>query len=108
MLPGLHLEVIEYWEFWGPQGDRIDNAITTENRKDFFLFKVIGKKVIATERSSDEFHIKFEGGWMFVIHFEPKAQIDKREEERKKCFGDLTQQKLVPRQNCRGTRVITM
>ena len=89
IMPGIHLEVIEYWELLGSNGDRMDHALTIQERKEFFLFKVIGKKVITTEKFYDKFHIKFEGELMFVIHFDHKAQVDKREEERKKYFGDL-------------------
>ena len=89
MFPGIQLEIIEYWELLNSKGELIDNALTTEKRKNFLLFKVIGKKVRATEKFFDKFHITFEGELMFVIHFDHKAQVDKREQERKKYFGDL-------------------
>ena len=89
LLPGVRLEVIEYWELFNSGGERLDNALTTENRKNFFLFKVIGKKVIGTGKFPDKFHIKFEEGWTFVIQFEPAAQVDKRTEERRKYLKDL-------------------
>ena len=87
MMPSLHLEIVEYWELLDQTGKQIDQAIASQNRRDFYLFKLISKKVTGCEKFQNKFEVKFEEGWTFVMHFDPKAQIDKREMERRQVFG---------------------
>ena len=86
-MPRLSLEISEYWELHNEKDETIDRAVQSENRKEFFLFKLIGKKVILTEKQMDTFFIHFDNGFKFLIYFDPRAQKDPREEERRKVFG---------------------
>ena len=89
LFPRLSLEISEYWELHDQNGTTLDRAVTAEKRESFFLFRLIGQKVVAMEKQLDAFFIHFDKGSRFVVHFDPRAQKDEREEERRRIFGSV-------------------
>ena len=91
--PRLNLDIVEYWELLGPDKKVLDRAVTTQNRKEFFLFRIIGKKISGTVKDIGKFTISFEDGHQLLIHFDPSAQKDERRRKEIRLqilYGDYT------------------